>query len=514
MKVTRWPAISLFILFLVAALVIQPDSEPSSVSVLQRNQSSLVGDFSNLASTWYCVAGSVGGAGLADHEVLLGNPSASDSSVSISVIAVLAPSQQSPDSSVGSDLLQIYQLPTIQKEFLIPAKSVTSVKLSEIDGVTGEYAAALIQSNLGNLIVEHRLSGPLGAAQSSCASSTSSEWNFAAGTTRVGTQEMIFLFNPYPDSAVLDITFAADGRTRRPEAYNGLVIPPQSLLPIDVTSVVTLAETVSTHITSRSGRIVAERLVMFGDELSPNGLDTEVGSPSLNTLWVFPGSVETNAEVSVVLFNPSESLIAEIDLEIVSDVPDIGYVEPFSVTVPPASSRAVNFFVSDSQGSPSLLDASTRVAKGIPFWVVVRSTNDVPIASERTLIAISGEDVSSGFSPGVSLSGEEHFFLMKEPSGKIAVVNPASDRLTLLQLEVFSDGEIYASQTVEISAKSRKIIDLQQLGIPQNSVIKVVSSEPVSIERLVGSKTGGDWGNVLPSATSVTELFISEPKFD
>lgn len=514
MKVTRWPAISLFILFLVAALVIQPDSKPSSVSVLQRNQSSLVGDFSNLASTWYCAAGSVGGAGLADHEVLLGNPSATDSSVSISVIAVLAPSQQGSDSSVGSDLLQIYQLPTIQKEFLIPARSVTSVKLSEIDGVTGEYAAALIQSNLGNLIVEHRLSGPLGVAQSSCASSTSSEWNFAAGTTRVGTRELIFLFNPYPDSAVLDITFAADGRTRRPEAYNGLVIPPQSLLPIDVTSVVTLAETVSTRITSRSGRIVAERLVMFGDELSPNGLDTEVGSPSLNTLLVFPGSVEPDAEVSVVLFNPSESLTAEIDLEIVSDVSDIGYVEPISVTVPPASSRAVNFFISDNQRSPSLLDASTRIAKGIPFWVVVRSTNDVPIASERTLIAISGENVSSGFSPGVSLSGEEHFFLMKEPSGKIAVVNPAPDRLTLLQLEAFSYGEIYASQTVEISAKSRKIIDLQQLGIPQNSVIKVVSSEPVSIERLVGSKTEGDWGNVLPSATSVTELFIPEPRFD
>jgi hypothetical protein len=103
---------------------------------------------------------------------------------------------------------------------------------------------------------------------------------------------------------------------------------------------------------------------------------------------------------------------------------------------------------------------------------------------------------------------------MKEPSGKIAVVNPAPDRLTLLQLEAFSYGEIYASQTVEISAKSRKIIDLQQLGIPQNSVIKVVSSEPVSIERLVGSKTEGDWGNVLPSATSVTELFIPEPRFD
>ena len=179
------------------------------------------------------------------------------------------------------------QLPVVQKEVPVPPRAVTSVKLSEIEGVSGEYASALIQSNLGNLVVEHRLTGPLGFAQSACASTTSPEWNFAAGTTRVGTREMIFLFNPYPDSAVLDITFAADGRTRRPDSYNGLVVPPQSLLPIDVTSVVTLAETISTQIIARTGRIVAERLVMFGDEIVPNGLDAEVGSPSLNDLWVF-----------------------------------------------------------------------------------------------------------------------------------------------------------------------------------------------------------------------------------
>jgi hypothetical protein len=161
-----------------------------------------------------------------------------------------------------------------------------------------------------------------------------------------------------------------------------------------------------------------------------------------------------------------------------------------------------------------LLDASTRIAKGIPFWVVVRSTNDVPIASERMLIATSNTNAGSGFSPGVSLSGEEHYFLMKESSGSIAVVNPAPDRLTLLKLEALSAGEIYESQTIEVSAISRKVIDLQQLGIPKNSVIKVISTEPVSIERLVGNKAEGDWGLILPLAASVTELFIPQPQFD
>ncbi len=75
MKVTRWPAILIFALLISASLIIQPDDKVGSNSALQRNQASLVGDIKNLSSTWYCVAGSVGGAGLANHEVLIGNPS-------------------------------------------------------------------------------------------------------------------------------------------------------------------------------------------------------------------------------------------------------------------------------------------------------------------------------------------------------------------------------------------------------------------------------------------------------
>lgn len=514
MKVTRWPAILIFALLISASLIIQPDDKVGSNSALQRNQASLVGDIKNLSSTWYCVAGSVGGAGLANHEVLIGNPSNAESSVLISVVSVLAPNQQDLNDDSGSTLLEILQLPEVQEEFSVPPRSVISVKLSEIDGVSGEYASALIQSNLGNLIVEHRLTGSSGSSQSACASTTSPEWNFAAGTTRLGAREIIFLFNPYPDSAVLDITFAADGRTRRPDSYNGLVVPPQSLLPIDVTSVVTLAETISTQITARTGRIIAERLVVFGDEIAPNGLDAEVGSPSLNDLWIFPGGMESEAQVSLTIFNPSETEIADVDIEIIPDVPDIGYIEPIAVSVPASSSRVINFISDQKEVDRFSIDASNRIAKGIPFWVVVRSTNGVPITSERVLIASTEGNLNSGYNPGVNVSGEKHYFLMQEPIGKVAIANPASDRLALLQIEALSNGDIFSSQTIEISANSRKVIDLQQLGVPQNAIIRIVSTDPVSIERYIGTESSGGWGTVLPSAENVSDLYVSPPKFD
>ena len=95
----------------------------------------------------------MGGSGIANHELLLGNSSNLDSSAVISVVSVLAPTKQEPEESSSNDELDIYQLPRIDKEFFIPARSMISIKLSEIDGVAGEYAAALIQSNLGSLIV-------------------------------------------------------------------------------------------------------------------------------------------------------------------------------------------------------------------------------------------------------------------------------------------------------------------------------------------------------------------------
>tara|TARA_B100001113_G_scaffold331372_1_gene307664 strand:- start:575 stop:1264 length:690 start_codon:yes stop_codon:yes gene_type:complete len=229
---------------------------------------------------------------------------------------------------------------------------------------------------------------------------------------------------------------------------------------------------------------------------------------------MFPGGMESEALVSLTVFNPSETEVADVDVEIIPDVSDVGYIEPISVSVPAASSRVVNFVLDQKGGDPSLIDASTRIAKGVPYWVVVRSTNGVPIASERVLIASSEGNLSSGYSPGVSVSGEEHYLILQEPSGKVAIANPASDRLTLLQIEALSDGDIFSSQVIEVSAKSRKIINLQQLGVPQNSVLRIISTEPVGIERFIGTENSGDWGNVSPAASNVSGLYVSPPEFD
>ena len=84
----------------------------------------------------------------------------------------------------------------------------------------------------------------------------------------------------------------------------------------------------------------------------------------------------------------------------------------------------------------------------------------------------------------------------------------SDDRLTRLKLLAFSDGRVYESLPFEISSVSRKVINLEQFGVPTNSVIEIVSSEPVLVERYIGSEQGGYWTRVTPQSSSANEPAI------
>ncbi|HJM29003.1 MAG TPA: hypothetical protein QF776_10190 [Acidimicrobiales bacterium] len=518
MKVTRWPAFCLFAALIIAAIAMEDNNETTpKEQIFERNQALLVGEDTDLSATWYCVSGTVGGSGIADHEILIGNPSNSPANSTIIVIPVLAPKQLTTDDGVmgGDEKPETLQLTSVTTEITTPERSMTSITLSEIEGVNGEYAAAFIQSDVGSLIVEHRLSGLVGTSQAPCASNASVEWNFASGTTRTGVREIISVFNPFPDNAVLDIAFTADGRTRRPEAYSGLVLPPGNLLPIDITDVVTLAATVGARVETRIGRIIAERMILFGDEFQPLGLSTEIGSPSLSQLWAFPGGFDTDFPSSVVIYNPSTSSEAEVDVEIILDIETGSYIEPISIRIKPGSSEEVLFGQRDENTEETYaLDASSRIPRGIPYWVVVRSLNKVPIVSERSIISSPNSSKTSGSNLGTDFSGREHFAIATNGEGELAILHPADDRLTLVHIYAYSQGQVYESQVFEVSAKSRKIIDLRQLGIPNNSVLRIVSSEPVSIERYLGSEVEGEWSRLPVAGSSLVQLEIEPPNYE
>ena len=348
--------------------------------------------------------------------------------------------------------------------------------------MAGEFASVMLESNVGDLIVEHRVVGDTGESQSNCQSDASKEWYFASGTTRDQAREIISVFNPFADSAVVDMTFVADGRIRRPDSFSGLVIPPMTLLPIDITGAVTLSDVVSAEVRARTGRVVAERLLIFGDAFTPNGLSVEAGSPSLAPIWVFPGGVDSSLSSSIQVFNPSETEQVSVDIEIYSDFKASSFIEPVSIEVSPEITETV---VLGGEGalniSRSAYDLTSRIPSGSPHWIVVRVISGPSIVSERFVFSDGSfpQMTASGF--GVDVMAVSHNFISPKGDELVAISHTSDDRLAQLKLLAYSDGELYESLPFEISAVSRKVINLEQFGIPPASVIELISSDHVMI---------------------------------
>jgi len=508
-KVTRWPALIVFIALIFGGVFANSTRGPNEETAsLERVITSAVGSESDLVSIWYCVSGTVGGAGIADHQVILGNKSDNNADVVVTVVPVLAPLINAPRDGEEKKKVapETIQIETVKTSVELSPRSVKTITVADLPKVAGEFAAVIIESNVGDLVVEHRVMGNTGSSQSNCQSDASEDWYFASGTTREQAREIISIYNPFADSAVVDMTFVADGRVRRPDAFNGLVIPPKSLLPVDITGAVTLSEVVSAEIHTRSGRVVAERLLILGDEFSPNGLSIEAGSPSLAPIWVFPGGVDGSVQSSIQVFNPSETEEVSIDIEIYPDFESASFIEPISIKVSPGNTETVVLGGGDATNiSQNAYDLTSRIPQGIPHWIALRVISGPPIVSERFVLSDPSLPQMTGAGFGVDVVSNSYNFISTEGNELIAISHTSNDRLTQVNLFAYSEGEVYASLPFEISAVSRKVVNLEQFGIPKNSIVRIVSSEPVIMERYIRSDQGGYWTKATPDISSVNE---------
>ncbi len=244
------------------------------------------------------------------------------------------------------------------------------------DLVEAPYVSALIEAPGGGVAVEHVVSGPHGFDAAPCSSSASDRWFFATGATTGDARMVLAVFNPFPDTANVDVTYTATDGVRTPGPSQGVIVPGRSVVAIDVDAQVTVRDQVSAVVDARSGRVVVDRLQSFdgtgaGDaDTGPEGLTGGLGAPRAAAVWYIARGkkVEGNTE-SIVISNPTERE-ASVELELVVEEGDEA-VEPFEVSVRPGRFTVVD------------LTAEERVPDDLAFATVVRSLNGVPVVAER-----------------------------------------------------------------------------------------------------------------------------------
>jgi len=329
---------------------------------------------SALSSTWFCPATSSVANGLADGLVVIANPA----DVPLTGTATLFPSG-------GTSRTVAVQVAAQSRISLRPGNYVKS-----------SYTATVVQLDGPTGAVEQQIRGSLGESTSPCATSASDHWYFAAGSTDRTDQMLLSLFNPFPGDAVVDLDFSTDIGPARPADLQGLVVPGQGVVVVNIGDHVRRRQVISTSVSVRSGRIVVDRIQIrapaspvapaptstsaratnrAGPASAPStpiGVTLTLGVPAPGRYWVFPDGVTApGVDERYEFYNPGDGE-AHVSLTLVLDR---GSADPFDLTVPAHARLTL------------VVNGESRIPPGIAHAGVVQSSNGVGVVVERVISA-------------------------------------------------------------------------------------------------------------------------------
>jgi hypothetical protein len=446
------------------------DDAPAAPAGARRFVAPVAAPTSSLSSTWYCAGGTAVEGGVADHTVVIANPSDEALHAVLSIYA--------GTTSTAADVAAVAALPPTRSEVDVPALGRVAVRLADV--VQAPFAAALVEVSGGAAVVEHVMAGADDTAAAPCASSASPTWHFATGVTTRDAHELLALFNPFPDDAVVDMHFATPEGARNPQEYEGFIVPGGELVVVDITPVVARHAQVASSIVARTGRLVVDRIQTFDGSLGPLGMDVTLAVPVPRPVWLFPdGQITDGVTETYSVYNPTDEQ-AEVDLELTLDEPEVnGSVDPIALTVPARGYAQV------------VLDQDTRVPPGVAHAATVRSANGVPVVVERLLVAVAPAPRRGvAFTTGSPVQATEWVLAAGQADATssefVVVKNPSA--ATIARVDVFAlvGGQRLAIRglaDLEVGPAARLAIDVGQSINRADLSLVVVASAPVAVER-------------------------------
>ena len=467
-------------LLLAGVLVDLPDRPQSDAE--DQYMSALVAPTA-VVNTWFCPGGS-GPSGIAELTVQMANASDEPRTVTVSVL----PGGSSVQEPARDSAMFQIDIEPRGRALLLPSEAVPGA----------DWVGVMVEAKGSDVVVEQILTASQGGVgRSPCLTRVSDSWVVSNGATRSAVERerfVVMLLNPFPDAAVADIELVADvGR----DSIDGLVIPAQRVVAVDVTAEVTVAATVAAFIDVVSGRVAASWIQIADGPVAGFGTRTAPAVAGAAELWHLPVvGVGASRRDVVAVSNPSTTEVAEVDLEILPEDPEI-QVNPIEITVRP--------------GRTALVDLSEQGRlDGIgPFSMAVRSLEAVPVAASVTSVtstpARSGGTVAGTVTGATATTGADgaarRWLVPAEvppsdgdigsggdagkagnDSGALVIVNPSA--VGIAEVDVSVDNELVRS--TEIGPGRSRRLSLASLG-SDRFLVQVDSSAPVVVGReLVG----------------------------
>ncbi|MFP5318285.1 MAG: DUF5719 family protein [Acidimicrobiia bacterium] len=462
------PAIVAIVVLLAAAWVVDTRVDRPSTEVAADVQTPMGARSSARSSAWFCTGATSTGDGSANGTVVVANAGGRRLTGTVTVVPSEGESRQ----------LNVSVAPSGR----------TTVRL--VDVVTAPYASALVELDGGEAVVELAAAGPLGETATACASSASTTWYFAEGVTTRDAVEVISLFNPFPEDAIVDLVFTTEEGEVTPQALTGLSVRGRGMYAVNVGEHVQRRVQVSAEITARAGRLVASRLQTFDGSDTRKGMSVSLGSAAPGDLWYFPeGFLAEGLTERFQLFNPGRDE-ARTSVELTLEQ---GSAEPIVLTVPGQSRVTL------------LANDEARIPKGVAHAVTVRSTNDVPVVVERTVDAMSpASRTGLAITAGARVAAERWVVAAGQADDAteewLVFQNPG-DRAVRVSVTLLDDGVAVVPpglSAIDVAPNSRRGVRLNDTVRKGPTSLLITGGSPFVVER--DTYKGRNLGTVMSPA--------------
>ncbi len=231
------------------------------------------------SSAWYCTGQSTA-SGVSPGFLVLTNTSAAPASVTIMAV-----------TDGGSSERTVVA---------VPAGGVTAPTIPALS--SGSWESEIVSVSGGGVAVTQAVHGSSGWSQAPCQSTTSASWYFPGGTTAHADGLYVSLLNPTSTPVVVDLSFMTPSGAVHPINYQGIVLQSGQVQVEDVASEVQNVSTVSTVVSTRTGRIVASEVQVFAG--SSAGLALVPGAAYPESQWAIPQAQEVGGPSEIDVFNP------------------------------------------------------------------------------------------------------------------------------------------------------------------------------------------------------------------
>lgn len=393
----------------------------------------------------------------------------------------------------------------------VPAHSIHVVSMGDVGPGLG---GATVEIRGGPATVAHRLLGSGVEDQAECADEASDRWYFASANTELGAGEAestprLWLLNPFPTDASVDVRVTFDNNVRIPAKLRGIIVPAGSSRMVELNEPVPRNPQFALSVEARGGRVVAE----LAQTVPGRGLRLQPGVSETAPSWLLPDSFGgTNVIDQVHVYNPSSEAVVAMVSVIPNQVDPASFPEPFVLEIPARRFGTVDLGVEARVPPDSLrwIRVDTIDGPGVVVTQVESLTGAGGDGTTGTRPAVAG---GLGSSAGASAQATRWYVPFLTPTTDsqptVVVANPSADAISVVTLSSLIGGkQTVIADKVEIAPQQSLPIDVSAATTAGSIGVVVSSSTPVVVSGRTTSTARAEISFVpgLPDAAKVSEL--------